>query len=86
MVIYVDDIVITTTVVVKIMTPCEIVIPGKSRNHEITASVSYHLAARAITTTRHVGTMDVNLDFNPRSQHDPDNHAPLKKTTAGAFM
>jgi len=56
--------------VVKIMTPCEIATPGKSRgswDHRLSLIQQIspdHLAARAITTTRHVRAMDADLDLN----------------------
>ena len=60
------------SVVAKIMTPCEIVTPGKSLgswNHRfglIQQILPVHLAARAVTSFRHVGGMDADLDLNLR--------------------
>jgi len=77
--------------VVKIMTPCEIATPGKSRrswDHRLglIQQISLdHLVARAVITIRHMGAMDADPDFNHCQPHDPDNHASLKPITAGAL-
>jgi len=63
--------------VVKIITPCEIATLGKSRrswNHRpsLIQSISLdHLAVRTVTTSRHVGATDADLDLNLRQPSRP---------------
>jgi len=44
-----------------------------------------HLTARAVTTTKHVGIMDVDRTSIFASRYDLDNHATLKSITTGTL-